>query len=255
MYATLFRRTAGILLLPLAAACDDAYGNDSPGQNLPTFTAITASGDLSAKLVELRSRLGEPNNGVTAGQQPSGRREVNWDAVGAANTNTNAFPGDGFRGRGLMMTTPGTGLRVSDNDFNDVNPTYDAAFEDFSPAKTFMAIGSNAINLTFRVAGDTTQVATVRAFGVILSDVDVANTSFIEAYDATNRLIGKVAAPIRSDAKGHSLVSIAFTDPIIARIRIIAGLGSLGAAKDVSDGSTVDLVVADDFFFSEPVKP
>ncbi|MBC7897900.1 MAG: hypothetical protein H7066_20940 [Cytophagaceae bacterium] len=257
MSATLLRRTAGLLLLAATAACgDDAYGNDNDNEApLPPSTTVVGSGDLTAKLAELRALLGEPNNGGTAGQQPAGRREVNWDGVNAPNLNTNTFPNDGFRARGLIMQSTGSGLRVSDNDFSDVNPAYDASFEEFSPAKTFASVGSNAMDLTFRVAGDTTQLATIRGFGVIFSDVDVANTSFVESYDATGRLIARVAAPIRNDAKGHSLVGVAFVSPLVARVRIISGQGSLGAtAKDVSDGGAVDLVVLDDFFFSEPIK-
>lgn len=257
MSASLLRRSASLALLALTAACgDDAYGNDDNNENpLPASTAVVGSGDLTAKLAEFRALLGEPNNAGTAGQQASGRREINWDGVNAPNLNTNTFPNDGFRARGLIMQSTGTGLRVSDNDFNDVNNTYDAQFEKFSPQKTFASVGSNAMDLTFRVAGDTSQVALVRGFGAIFSDVDVANTSFIEAYDATGRLIGKVAAPIRSDAKGHSLAGITFVSPLIARVRIISGQGSLSAtAKDVSEGGIVDLVVLDDFIYSEPNK-
>lgn len=257
MSASLLRRSAVLLLLAATAACgDDAYGNDDNNETpLPPSTTVVASGDLTARLAELRALLGEPNNAGTAGQQPSGRREINWDGVNAPNLNTNTFPNDGFRGRGLIMVSTGTGLRVSDNDFGDVNALYDGDFEDFSPAKTFASVGSNAMDLTFRVAGDTTQVALVRGFGVIFSDVDVANTSFVETYDATGRLIAKVAAPVRSDARGHSLVGVAFASPLIARVRVISGQGSLGAtARDITDGGTVDLVVLDDFFFSEPNK-
>jgi hypothetical protein len=257
MSALLLRRFAGLAVLALTAACgDDAYGNDDPNDNpLPPSTATTGSGDLTAKLAEFRALLGEPNNGGTAGQQAAGRREVNWDGVNAPNHNTNTFPNDGFRARGLIMQSTGAGLRVSDNDFSDVNASYDAQFEEFSPAKTFASVGSNAMDLTFRVAGDTTQPATVRGFGVVFSDVDVSNTSFVEAYDATGRLIGKVAAPIRSDVRGHSFAGITFLSPLIARVRIIGGQGSLGAtAKDVSEGGNVDLVVLDDFLYSEPIR-
>jgi hypothetical protein len=257
MPVTLLRRTAGLLLLVATAACgDNLYGNgDNNEVPLPPSTAVVGSGDLTAKLAELRALLGEPNNGGTAGQQPAGRREINWDGVGAPNLNTNTFPNDGFRARGLIMQSTGAGLRVSDNDFGDINPAYDASFEEFSPAKTFASVGSNAMDLTFRVAGDTTQPATIRGFGVIFSDVDLANTSFVETYDATGRLIARVAAPVRSDAKGHSLVGVAFVSPLVARVRIISGQGSLGATtKDVSEGGTVDLVVLDDFFYSEPAR-
>lgn len=251
----LFLLSAGALLVAGATACGDDYGSEPNPPAFPPSTAILATGDLTAKLAEMRATLGEPSNGNAAGQQPAGRREINWDGVGAANTNTNTFPSAGFSNRGLLMSTPGTGLRISDNDFSDVNQSYDAAFEDFSPAKTIMSVGSNVMELAFRVPGDTTQVATVRAFGVVFSDVDVANSTAVEFYDATGRLIGRAVAPVRSDAKGHSLVAVSFNSPLIAKVRIFSGQGALGAAaNDVTQGGTVDVVVMDDFFYSEPVK-
>ena len=36
--------------------------------------------------------------------------------------------------------------------------------------------------------------------------------------------------------------------------RITSGQGTLGAATDVSDGGSVDLVVMDDFIYGEPIK-
>lgn len=254
MTATFLRRTAGLLLLATAAACGDGYGNDNTAP-LPPSTTVVGSGDLTARFGELRALLGEPNNRIIAGQQPGGRREVNWDGVNAPNLNTNTFPNDGFSARGLIMRSTGTGLRVSDNDFSDINPAYEATFESFSPTRTFASIGSNAVDLTFRVAGDTNQTATIRGFGVVFSDVDVSNTSFVECYDVTGRLIARVAAPIRSGDESHSLVGVVFASPLVARVRIISGQGTLGATtKDVSEGGIVDLVVMDDFLFSEPVK-
>jgi len=49
-------------------------------------------------------------------------------------------------------------------------------------------------------------------------------------------------------------VGVKFASALIARVRITAGTGALGAqAQDVSNGGTYDLVVMDDFLYSEPV--
>ena len=181
---------------------------------------------------------------------------MNWDGVAAANVNTDAFPGDFFNKTtklGLLMSTPGTGLRVSDNDFADVNPAFGDAFNAFSPAKTFAAIGSNIVDVTFQVAAGTA-AATVAGFGVVFADVDVAGATKIEAFDKAGKSLGKFDAPVRTDAAGFSFVGIKFDSPIIARVRITSGNGALGAqAQDVSSGGAADLVVMDDFLYSEPV--
>lgn len=65
-------------------------------------------------------------------------------------TNTDTFPADFFRNAGLISTTDGTGLRVSDNDFGDVKPSYADEFESFSKAKTFTAVGSARMTVEFR---------------------------------------------------------------------------------------------------------
>ena len=244
--------------LLLVSACYDSKNNDySPTEPLPPVaTVVTASGSITAKVDEYRQLLGDPKNGAAVpGPAAAGRREINWDGVSAANVNTNTFPGDFFNTTtklGLLMTTPGAGLRVSDNDFSDVNPAFGDAFNAFSPAKTFAAVGSNIVDVTFQVAAGTT-AATVAGFGVVFADVDVAGETKIEAFDKAGTLLGTFKAPVRTDATGLSFVGIKYDSPIIARIRITSGSGALGAqAQDVSNGGAADLVVMDDFLFSEP---
>jgi hypothetical protein len=59
---------------------------------------------------------------------------------------------------------------------------------------------------------------------------------------------------VRSDASGHSFVGFKFASAIVARVRITSGTGALGAqVRDVTNDGTVDLVVMDDFLYSEPV--
>ncbi len=96
---------------------------------------VSASGDIAAAVAQYRALLGDPLNGATRGEQAAGRREINWDGVPAAFTNTDTFPGDFFNARsprGVLFTTDGIGFRVSDNGFTDVNAAYAVEFNVFS---------------------------------------------------------------------------------------------------------------------------
>ena len=70
-----------------------------------TPTVITSSGAIEADVAAFRTLLGNPNNLSAPGQQPGGRREVNWDGVPAELTNIDRFPNDLFNTtvtRGLL---------------------------------------------------------------------------------------------------------------------------------------------------------
>ena len=246
--------------LLVSAACYDDNNNDyNPTEPLPPqATVVSASGAIAAKVDEFRTLLGDPRNGGTVvGPAPAGRREVNWDGVSGANLNSDTFAGDFFARTtklGLLMTTPGTGLRVSDNDFADVNAAFGDVFNAFSPGKTFIAVGSNVVDCTFEVAGGTGPAALVAGFGVVFADVDNATATTLEAFDKAGKKLGTFTAPVRSDATGLSFVGFKFASAIVARVRITSGTGALGAqAQDVSNGGAADLVIMDDFLYSEPV--
>ena len=101
--------------------------------------------------------------------------------------------------------------------------------------------------------GDATP-AVVAGFGVVFADVDDATATKIEVFDKAGKKLGTFVAPVRSDATGHSFVGFKFASAIVARVRITSGTGALGAqAQDVSNGGAADLVVMDDFLYSEPV--
>jgi hypothetical protein len=253
---TLLVALSGVLLI---AACYDSNNSDySPTEPPPPqATVVTASGNITAKLDEYRQLLGDPRNGGTVpGPAPAGRREVNWEGVNGTALNSNTFPGDFFNTTvkaGLIVSTPGTGMRVSDKDFSDVNASFGDAFNAFSAPKTFAAVGSTIVDVTFQVAAGTAP-AVVAGFGVVFADVDIAGAKKMEVYDQAGKKIGTFDAPVRSDANGHSFVGVKFASAIIARVRITSGTGALGAqAQDVSSGGASDLVVMDDFLFSEPL--
>ena len=238
------------------AACDDYNTVSNPVPPLVP-TVVSATGDITAKVDEFRNALG-PSNGGTAGEQPAGRREINWDGAGANPfNNRNDFPADFFNSNvkaGAVYTTAGTGLRNDSTLFGEVNPTYAAEFNFFSPSKIFAPIGSNLLDQLFQVAGQPTP-AVVRGFGIVFSDVDVADQTTIQLFAQNGAALGTYAAPVRSDAGGLSFVGVTYSDAIIARVRITLGTGALGATvNDVTAGGTADLVVLDNVIYGEPKR-
>jgi hypothetical protein len=263
-------RTLGrtlVLALGFAAlaACGD-YGDDDyavdppppPPPPGPVATVLSATGDVGPRVNEFRTLLGDPSNGGTAGEQATGRREIGWDGA-AANpfNNRDDFPAGFFNSTvksGVIFTTPGTGFRNDSTLFKELNTTYGEEFRAFSPTKIFTPIGSNVMDVLFQVAGEPAP-ARVTGFGVVFSDVDVADRTTIELFDVNGASLAKVAAPIRSDSVGLSFVGAKFADPIVARARITLGSGALGATvNDVSGGGTADLVVTDNFVYGEPKR-
>jgi hypothetical protein len=243
----------------LLAGCDKDYDDDHTPPPPPPPVVVSASGDLTAALTQFRTVLGDPLN--TTPNQTAGRREVNWDGAPAAVTNNNTFPLDFFnstdpavgnaRKRGLQYVGAVNSLRLDSSSFVEIDPSYADNFKAFSAKKAITSINSNITEIEFRVAGTTTP-ASVKGFGVVFSDVDQDNYTTIQFYDG-NKSLGVFKAPTRSDANGHSFLGVQFPNDKITRIKITAGNGTLGVGvKDVSNGGNKDLVVFDDFFYSEP---
>jgi hypothetical protein len=241
-----------VAILATTACNDDTVSNPVP----PVPTVVSATGDITAKVTEFRTLLGDPSNGGTAGEQPAGRREIGWDGA-AANpfNNRDDFPAAFFNTTvksGAVFTTPGTGFRNDSLEFSGVNATYAAEFSTFSPTKIFSPVGSNVMDVDFQIAGQPTP-ALVTGFGAVFSDVDAGAATTIEFFDVNGESLGSIAAPVRSDAAGLSFVGARFSEAVVARVRITLGTGVLGAAtNDVSAGGPVDLVVADNFIYGEP---
>ena len=254
MQSVFSRTTLVALALVAIAACNDkTVTNPVPP---PGPTVVSATGDIAAAVAEFRTLLGDPSNGGTAGEQVAGRREISWDGAGANPfNNRNDFPAAFFNTNvksGAVFTTPGTGFRNDSLKFAEVNAGYEAEFNAFSPSKIFSPVGSNVMDVDFQVAGQPTP-AEVTGFGVVFSDVDVADASTLEFFDAGGRSLGIVSAPVRSDAAGFSFVGAAFGDAVVARVRITLGTGILAAGtNDISAGGAADLVVADNFIYGEP---
>jgi hypothetical protein len=250
-------RTIGILaLLGAAAGCGDNGGDISAPPVGPIATAISTTGDITAKVNEYRALLGDPKNGGTTAPQPAGRREIGWDGVPANfNNGDNLFPGDFFNTNsklGAILVTPGTGFRNDSSLFAGVDPSYAAQFAFFSANKIFAPVGSNQLDVTFRVPGTATP-ALSSGFGAVFSDVDTPAATHLDYYANDGRLLGRYDVPVRSDAAGLSFVGVKYDSIAVARVRITLGQGALGAGiSDVSAGGTQDLVVVDDFLYGEP---
>jgi hypothetical protein len=251
------RAIVALAFLALASACSDD-GADSPAAPPAgaIATSLVATGDITAKVNEYRALLGEPRNGGAVGPQAAGRREIGWDGVPPQFDNgDNLFPPDFFNTTvklGAIFATAGSGFRNDSTLFDGVNPAYAAQFKAFSPNKIFAAVGSNVLDMTFRVAGTTTP-AVVNGLGVVFTDVDTPGATSLDYYAADGRLLGHFAAPTRSDATGLSFVGVKYDSPVVARVRFTLGQGALGAGvNDISAGGTVDLVAVDDLIYGEP---
>ncbi len=252
-----FHVLTAVALIALAGACSDD-GSDSPAAppTGPIATTISASGDITAKVDEYRALLGDPRNGGTVGPQTVGRREINWDGVPAQFDNgDNLFPADFFNTNvklGAIFASGGSGFRNDSTLFDGVNPAYAQQFSTFSVNKIFAPVGSNVLDMTFRVAGTTTP-ALVSGLGAVFTDVDTQGATTLDYYAADGRLIGHYAAPVRSDAGGLSFVGVMFDSRAVARVRFTLGQGALGAGvNDISAGGAVDLVALDDLIYGEP---
>jgi len=243
--------------ITMSACKKDGDNNGNPPQ--PQSTVVAASGDITPALAQFRQLLGDPLN--SAPGSTTGRREINWDGVPANLTNNGDFPFDFFnstdpavgngRKRGLVYQNTGTQFRVDSTDFSSIDNSYSNQFEAFSPKKVFAYLGNNVTDVLFKVAGTNTE-GNVKGFGLIFSDVDDANSTKVEFFNGLKSL-GVFKSPARSGTTSFSFLGVYFPNEKVTRVRITAGNGVLApGVKDVSDGGSKDLVVMDDFIYSEP---
>lgn len=234
-------------------------GENSPLEPKPEVIVIRASGDIDAALDEFRELLGRLN--TTPGAS-GGRREINWDGVPGMFTNNNLFPGNFFaafnendpvgRKRGLLSTTPGNGFSISDKDFVNLDSAFTGQFRAFSPAKTFIANGSVITDNFFKIPGTNTD-ATVQGFGVVFSDVDNSASTSMEFFSGEKSL-GSFKVPNNGNNKpgGFSFLGVYFPNEKVSRVRIYSGNAPLSTPREDLAGK--DLVIMDDFIYSEPTQ-
>ncbi len=244
--ARLIVAALGAWVLGTAAQAQTVFS--SAGANA---AAITPTVDA------FRSSLGTLNPN-TAGSFGSGRREINWDGVPDAFAAPNLLPANFFNvnsPRGVVFATPGSGFAVSANaanpsgtaiQFGNIDPNYSTFFEPFSAQRLFTAIGSNIVDVSFFVPGST-QSALTRGFGVVFSDVDVANTTSLSFFDRSSALLGTYFATPSGGNDGFSFLGVDFGAASVGRVRITSGNQVLAPGN-----TALDSVAMDDFIYGEP---
>jgi hypothetical protein len=235
-------------------------------------TAESIQGTVDA----YRAALGDPNNANNPGPLASGRREINWDGGGPPVDNTAPLPpvtpfNVFLNTRGGQFTTLGIGLTQAppaggpegglEALFN--NLTYGATFSTFSPLRLFTPVGSNVTEAAFFIPGTNgAESATVRGFGAVFTDVDESDgigprlrranprgdSTRMEYFDRDGRLIFSSFVPASPGDASLSFFGILFEDARIARVRITTG----SVAPGPDDDTEHDIVMMDDFFYSEP---
>jgi len=243
---------AGVALVPVFSGSSEAgfLVTDVGGDNTP--------GSIQSAVDSFRNALGNPNNGNAPGPLAGGRREINWDGGGATTATASGPTLTAFTNtRGATFTTPGTGFLqtpLNDPALTGINPTYAITFGAFSPVRIFTPLGSNVTDTRFFVPGTNGATpATVSSFGVVFTNVALANDTRMEFFDLSGSEILNVAAMPGTVANGSlSFLGVIDTSGSeIAEVRITTGTTALGPNNNPAGG--VNVVAMDDFIYSEPL--
>lgn len=254
-----------------------------PAGATSVFSSVGAdAAAIQGSVDAFRAALGA-NNGLGACASPAclaglGRREINWDAVPDAASSPNAFSGSFFnqstgappgRIRGARFNTPGSFAVSADSDsdndgnpgplapeFGNLNPQSADQFAAFSAERIFGLLGTNTMDVLFDVAGSPGSAAKVRGFGVVFTDVEIANLTKLDFFDAQNQLLRTEFAQafpfVGGDSFGSfSFVGVVFDAPLVARVHITSGDFD-AAFVPVPGGAASDAVAMDDFIYGEP---
>lgn len=263
----------GLTLTGCGDGSNDSALAQATGRVFTAPTVFQAAGpdiaSIQTTVDQYRIALGAVNNGNTPGPLADGRREINWDGGNPNNTAT-AVVGTPLNGflvtRGALFTTTGTGFVQAPvaglaATFN--NPTYETIFQAFSPQRLFSPINSNVTETLFFVPGPgaETKPATTRGFGAIFTDIDQSNGSspdhtngnrkpstIIEYLDTNGLSVYTSSVPASPGDKSVSFIGIVFTDARIAKVHITSG----DTIPGPNDDGTHDIVMMDDFLYSEP---
>lgn len=223
------------------------------------FTVFEATGADAAAITPTRDAFRTAvGGGTVAGANGSFggvRREINWDGVPDGFADPNALPANFFNAnspRGVVFSTPGTGFLVSAN-AGGATPVlfgFSSDFQAFSAQRLFTAVGSNITDVSFFLAGTGT-AATTSAFGLVFTDVEVADRTKVEFFDASDTLIFSRFALAGGNQGLTFLGGVANAGEAIARVRITSGLNTI-TSNGVLGNPDDDVVVMDDFLFAEP---
>jgi hypothetical protein len=245
-------RTAGIAVVlgflavtPVAAAVILQVGGDTPAS-------------IQLTVDNFRTALGNPNNANAPGPLSTGRREINWDGGNATTATATVGPLTAFQNiRGALFTTGSGGTGFLQTPLNapellSINPSYGTTFNFFSQQRIFTPVGSNVTNATFSIPGTAGgTAATVSGFGAVFSNVNIADATTLAFFDPNGNLLTQHAVPQATIPGGLSLLGVLFTaGEEIGRVVITTGTTALGPNDNPLGG--VNVVVMDDFIYSEP---
>jgi hypothetical protein len=220
---------------------------------------------IDTQVNAFRAALGDPNNANAPGPLAGGRREINWDGGGGVDATTPpATPFNVFLNtRGAQFVTSGAGLSQAPpsggadggiaGPLVGNNPTYGTTFGTFSPLRLFVPVGSNVTDGAFFLPGTSGTVpATVSGFGAVFTDVDLADTTQIQYFDAGgNQLFSSFVAPGQVADASLSFLGVFFNaGEQVRSVRITTGNTALG--PNDNPGGGVDVVAMDDFLYGEP---
>jgi hypothetical protein len=190
----------------------------------------------------------------------NGRREINWDGLPDSLENK-ALPNDLFNPtgenanqlmqRGVVYSSTGS-FMISSNGFATINEEAASEFSAFSGTKTFANTTAVKWDVKFQKAG-TTESASVQSFGLVFSDVDKNNSTSLEFFNG-EKSIGKYFVPAHDATSSFSFLAVQFRNKERITSVTVSHDGFLAeGTRDISVGGTRDLVVLDDFIYSEPV--
>ena len=213
--------------------------------------------DIQVAVDDFRAFLG-PLNPNVPGSFPSGRREINWDAVPDLFAAPNGMPPNFFNAnspRGAVFFTPGTGFQISADSSNPTNtpvlfgnlhPVFPRLFVPFSPQRLFTALDSNVTETLFFVPGSA-EGATVGGFGAVFIDVNRGDSTKIEYFDVKGGLLFSRNVRPGPAARGNqSFLGVAFNaGERVYLVRITSG-------NRIPRTIARDVVVMDDFIYAEP---
>jgi hypothetical protein len=244
------RISAGVVMISvMVIACDKEDSEKQP-------RIFSANGDINAAVTEFRNLLGPLNNstGMT-----TGRREINWDGV-PDSLDGKKLPNDFFNPvganaqvtlqRGVLYAGTSDAM-VSQTKFAEVNANASGGFSTFSGNKGFAVVNSIEWPVTFERAGQHTP-ATVQGFGAVFSDVDKDNSTFIEFFN-DNTSLGRFYVKAHDNTTGFSFLAVHFEDKLVTSVKIGHEGKLTDGENDITQGGIKDLVILDDFIYSEPL--
>jgi hypothetical protein len=255
---------AGLLAVP---ASPFTRAGASNRQESPAPIVYSSAGADPAAITPtvnaFRTALGADNGDGTG--SATGRREINWDDVPDADAAPAVLPLDYYRtthprGASFGSVSPGTetsrvqvSARAGNSQgtpplFGNLDPTYPDTFIPYSGERLMTSPDGCCLRMSFTVPW-TTKPAALRAFGVVVSDVDgTSEFQHVVVLDPSGTPLGSFS-PQTAD-RGLSFIAVDYGAPVIGAI-VFEFATAQGGAPDVSFGGN-DVVAFDDMIYSEP---